>query len=137
MPYQFIDHTADLGLQIVAPDLPELYETAAAALGHQLLEAAPNQEIQCQRLKISGEDRADLLINWLRELLAFWHVEGRAVRAARCLALSPHTLTADVDLLDFDPAVHTPKQEIKAVTYHQLDVSSCAEGWRATVIFDL
>jgi SHS2 domain-containing protein len=137
MPYQLIDHTADLGLRIQAPELPELYETAAVALGEQLVEAPSSQGLEGQRLTVSGEDWADLLVNWLRELLACWHLEGRVVRAARCLELTPHTLTAEVDLLAFDPAVHLPNQEIKAVTYHQLDVFPSADGWQATVIFDL
>jgi SHS2 domain-containing protein len=137
MPYHLIDHTADLGLCIEAPELPLLFETAAAALGEQLVEAPSSQAVARQRLTVSGEDWADLLINWLRELLALWHLEARVSLAARCLELSSFTLTAEVDLLNFDPAHHTARQEIKAVTYHQLDVSPCTDGWRATVIFDL
>jgi SHS2 domain-containing protein len=137
MPYSIIDHTADLGIRIQARDLPEIFETAAAALGEQLVAAAPAKALKHQCLRVSGEDWADLLINWLRELLACWHLEGLAVRHARCLALSPYKLSADVTYLPFDPALHSPQQEIKAVTYHQLDVSPCAEGWQATVIFDL
>jgi SHS2 domain-containing protein len=137
MPYSIIDHTADLGLRIQAPELPELFETAAAALGEQLVEAPSSQGLQRQRLTVSGEDWADLLINWLRELLAAWHLEGRVVRGARCLELRPYTLTAAVELLAFDPAAHLPRQEIKAVTYHQVEVSPSADGWQATVIFDL
>jgi SHS2 domain-containing protein len=137
MPYHLIDHTADLGLRIEAHDLPELFETAAAVLGEQLVEAPSSREVERQRLTVSGEDWADLLINWLRELLALWHLKARVVLTARCLDLSPFTLTAQVDLLSFDPALHTSRQEIKAVTYHQLEVSPSADGWQATVIFDL
>lgn len=137
MPFHLIDHTADLGIRIQARDLPELFETAAAALGEQLVEAPKAADFRHRRLDVSGEDWADLLINWLRELLACWHLDGYAVRRARCVALSPHKLSADVSFLPFDPAIHTPQQEIKAVTYHQLEVSPAAEGWQATVIFDL
>jgi SHS2 domain-containing protein len=137
MPYSIIDHTADLGLRIQAPDLPGLFETAAAALGEQLVEATSSQGGERQRLTVSGADWADLLVNWLRELLALWHLEERVVRSARCLELAPFKLTAEVDLFSFDPAVHTAGQEIKAVTYHQLEVSPSTDGWQATVIFDL
>jgi len=137
LPYHLLDHTADLGLRIQASDLPELYETAAAALGEQLVEAPKAVDFRHQRIEVSGEDWADLLINWLRELLACWHLDGFVVRCARCVALSPFKLLADVAFLPFDPAVHSSLQEIKAVTYHQLDVSPSTEGWQATVIFDL
>lgn len=137
MPYSLLDHTADLGLHIQAPELPELFETAAVALGEQLVETPLPEAFDNERLTVAGDDWPDLLIEWLRELLALWHLEGRAVCGARCIELSPYTLEAEVDLLPFDPAVHTANQEIKAVTYHQLDVSACDTGWQATVIFDL
>jgi SHS2 domain-containing protein len=137
LPYQFLNHTADLGLRIEARDLPELFETAAAALGEQLVVAPKVCGLRHQRMEVSGEDWDDLMINWLRELLALWHLENKAIRHARCAALSPYRLLADLALLPFNPASHTPNQEIKAVTYHQLAVSPCAQGWQATVIFDL
>jgi SHS2 domain-containing protein len=137
LPYDLLDHTADLGLRIQARDLPELFETAAVALGEQLVEAPKAADCRHRRIEVSGEDWADLLINWLRELLACWHLDAHAVRRARCVALSPFKLSADVAFLPFDPAIHSSQQEIKAVTYHQLDVSPSTEGWQATVIFDL
>jgi SHS2 domain-containing protein len=136
LPYQLLNHTADLGLHIQARDLPELFETAAAALGEQLVAAAETGAARHQQMEVTGEDWADLLINWLRELLACWNLENLAVRRARCAALSPFRLCADVTFLPFDPAIHRPQQEIKAVTYHQLAVSPNAEGWQATVILD-
>ena len=36
-----------------------------------------------------------------------------------------------------DPGRHPHKLEIKAITYHGLQVTETAEGWRATVIFDI
>jgi len=37
----------------------------------------------------------------------------------------------------FDPNIHTMKTEIKAVTYHQLEVARSDQGWQAQVIFDI
>jgi SHS2 domain-containing protein len=137
MPYELLDHTADLGLSIRAAELSELFETAATALGEQLVDVSQSESFQDQRIRVSGEDWADLLINWLRELLVCWHLEGRVVTKARCVDLSAHTLTAEVSLLPFDSKIHTVNQDIKAVTYHQLEVVPTDNGWKATVIFDL
>lgn len=137
MTYEILDHTADLGLRIRAAKLSELFEAAAAALGEQLVDLSPSEADRKQRISVTGEDWADLLINWLRELLALWHLEGKVVTTASCLDLLPYTLTADLVLASFNPKIHAPNQEIKAVTYHQLDVSPCDDGWQATVIFDL
>lgn len=137
MPYKLLDHTADLCLYIQAAELPALFETAAVALGEQLVIVSPSEPRQIHRLRVSGADWDDLMINWLRELLAHWHLEAQVVTMARCVELSSTLLCAEVSFLPFDPNVHTPNQEIKAVTYHQLDVSVCDDGWQATVIFDL
>ncbi|MBW2625760.1 MAG: archease, partial [Deltaproteobacteria bacterium] len=37
----------------------------------------------------------------------------------------------------FDAEIHTMKTEIKAVTYHQLEVVEDDQGWQAQVIFDI
>jgi SHS2 domain-containing protein len=37
----------------------------------------------------------------------------------------------------FDTALHPIKNEIKAVTYHQINVAHGAKGWEARVIFDV
>jgi SHS2 domain-containing protein len=37
----------------------------------------------------------------------------------------------------FQEGVHVIKTQVKAVTYHQIEVRQEKEGWRARVIFDL
>jgi SHS2 domain-containing protein len=37
----------------------------------------------------------------------------------------------------FDPEIHTMKTEIKAVTYHLLEVVEADQCWKAQVIFDI
>jgi len=38
---------------------------------------------------------------------------------------------------DYCPGRHVLKHEIKAVTYHQIQVSETESGWEARVIFDV
>jgi SHS2 domain-containing protein len=37
----------------------------------------------------------------------------------------------------FQEGVHVIKTEVKAVTYHQIEVRKENRGWRAQIIFDL
>jgi SHS2 domain-containing protein len=37
----------------------------------------------------------------------------------------------------FNPTLHEVVTEIKAVTYHRIEVVREKDGWQATVIFDL
>jgi len=38
---------------------------------------------------------------------------------------------------EFNPKMHEILKDIKAVTYHGASVEQTAEGWQATIIFDV
>lgn len=135
--YRFFEHTADLGLEITGRDLPELFANACFALFDIL--AAPDGLVgeQNTEISVSGVDTPDLLVNWLRELLAQWTVYGRLVAAVDILFFAETELRARLDWDEFDPARHRLKTEVKAVTYHALAVEQSARGRVARVVLDL
>jgi SHS2 domain-containing protein len=51
--------------------------------------------------------------------------------------LSENNLSAKVFYDPYDPDCHSIKIEVKAVTYHQIQVTSGPSGWEARVIFDV
>jgi len=51
--------------------------------------------------------------------------------------LSEQHLEADVSGEVFDPARHTIFTEIKAVTFHDLQLERDERGWKVEIIFDL
>ena len=53
------------------------------------------------------------------------------------MTLSELHLEADVSGEIFDPARHTIFTEIKAVTFHDLQLERDESGWKAQIIFDL
>jgi len=137
MKYKLIDHTADLGIRVFAKSAEELFENAAMAL-FDLITDASVLTGNCQaRIQVKGADRADLMVNWLRELLYLWNGKKRLVKTVKISALSETGLTADVSYDHFLAGRHDIRLEIKAVTYHQIQVSGGASGWKATVIFDV
>jgi len=89
------------------------------------------------KINISGEDWPDLMVNWLRELLCLWTVEEKLVRDVDIINVSEYSLQAIVIGERFDPDRHVIKEEIKAVTYHQIDLHHGSSGWEAKVIFDV
>ena len=77
------------------------------------------------------------MVNWLRELLYLWTGEEKLVKAVDMLSISKYELTADVQYEQYDPERHVIKGEIKAVTYHQIQVYKEDRGWEAKIIFDV
>ncbi len=84
MVYDIINHTADFGLQVTAPDLPSLFAEAVHALFDVLAEVSGPEEEDPETIdiKVSGDDWPDLMVNWLREALYQWTGEERIVRKA-------------------------------------------------------
>lgn len=136
--YRTIDHTADLGIEIAAASLAGLFETAAAAMFDQIVDPATVRGRAAGALEVTGADPADLMVNWLRELLYLWAGEAKVVKAARVTGISETAVAASVRYDAFDARRHRVRREIKAVTYHQIRVARRAGGgWSARVIFDV
>lgn len=117
-----------------------LFANAGKALFEVMVtsEEPPSESGHQHRIEIEGEDWPDLMINWLRELLYFWHGAQQIINRIEIESLTPTRLQALVTSEDFSPQIHQINKEIKAVTYHQIDVGSQADGsWRARVVFDV
>lgn len=132
-----LDHTADAGFAITAPDLPQLFERAAWGMFSLVCDLAAVRSTQQTIVEVLADDVPALLVRWLSEL-NFRHVtEHRLYRTFAITDLAEGRLRACVGGEPVDLARHTVYTEIKAVTFHELEVRQDAAGWRAQVIFDL
>lgn len=135
--YRFFDHTADFGLEIFGSDETTLFEEAAKALFDLITDPDALQQGVERKVEVTGEDWADLMVNWLRELLYMWNGEGQLVSRVALVSLEETRLRATVTSEDYDADRHEIRNEIKAVTYHQIAVGPYEDGWRARVVFDI
>jgi SHS2 domain-containing protein len=136
-PYEFFEHTADIGVRVTGATLSELFVNAAQAMSAALGELAKSENGKRKELRLEAATLEDLLHDWLTELL--FEVEVNHVLYDELeVAVLPGKLTSSLQggTIDFDRS-HT-NEEIKAVTYHQLRVEQLPDtSWRATVIFDV
>ncbi|MBN2298238.1 MAG: archease [Deltaproteobacteria bacterium] len=133
MTYRFIDHTADIGIHIVTVDVKGLFEEAAYALIDILGAKCPDKGLKHQDITIEGLDLADTLVRWLQELLYLIEVKDLRVFSLKVVRIHETGLEAEV------AGIYAPtglKKEIKAVTYHNLDIQEVDNHVQATIIFD-
>jgi SHS2 domain-containing protein len=135
--YHLIDHTADFGIQVFGADSQELFTNAALALFDVITEMDVLKGRDSCNITASGEDWSDLMINWLREILYLWNGKERLVKSVKILSLSEKNISAKIYFDAYKPDRHIIKTEIKAVTYHQIQVKSSPSGWKAQIIFDI
>ena len=136
MKYRLIDHTADFGIHVFGTDLKDLFTHAALAMFDLITDVKSLKAADECILNVKGIDRPDLMVNWLRELLYIWNGKEKLVKAVDIISITENELAAKIKFDSFDPAVHHIKNEIKAVTYHQIQVSKAETGWESKIIFD-
>lgn len=135
--HELFAHTADLGLHIQAPDLHTLFAEAAVCLFDAIIDNPESiQATSPQTFAIPGREHDLLLFDWLRELLYRFETEHRLVARADVI-VREEGLSATTWGEPFDPTRHIPAHEVKAITYHELQVEQNAAGWRAEVIVDI
>jgi SHS2 domain-containing protein len=137
MDYRVFDHTADLGVEVSAATLEELYAAAAFALFDLLTDLSTVRAGIAREIVVTGEDPADLLVNFLREILYMWNGGGFLIKTCLVREATPQRLKTLLRGETFDSGRHRMKQEIKAVTYHQASVCETEKGFLAKVVFDV
>jgi SHS2 domain-containing protein len=135
--YTLLDHTADLGIKVRGTDLKDLFESAGRALMHLTVRGEIPSKTTSMKISVSGEDLADLMVRWLGEILYLFAGEHLVVTSIRMGAVSSSYLEAALETAPFEPEIHEVLSEIKAVTYHQIQVTEKANGWEARIIFDV
>ena len=135
--HEVFEHTADLGLRIVAPALDLLFAEAGVGLFEIIAGDVGQIRPRMERtFEVAGTDPEWLLLDWTTELLTAFTVEKMLFREF-AVTVHPAGLSGTARGEPYDPAVHTLAHEVKAVTQHELTVRQCATGWEATLIVDI
>jgi SHS2 domain-containing protein len=133
----FVDHTADEGIVVEAPDLERLFERAALGMFFVLADVSAVRARETFRISIDAAECVALLLRWLSDL-NYRHVTEHLIFSKfKVMTLNEQHLEADVFGEIFAPARHTIFTEIKAVTFHDLRLERNERGWKAQIIFDL
>ncbi len=138
--FEIIDHTADIGLMAYGKDREEVFINAA--LGMFKIIAGENRDLKenfYTKIKLEAKSLEDLLIAWLNELLYIGEVKLVILNKFKIKELSDSQIKAEVGGTKINHLSNRIKREVKAVTYHRLEIIKDEENglWRAQVIFDI
>lgn len=135
--YDLIDHTADVGVAIQGTSLREVFEKAAYALFDLQVGLEGVQAIESRTIQVEATDLEDALVRWLQRLLVLMDIENMVFCQFHVTQVHPTGVCATAWGEKLDPTRHELKGQIKAVTYHELEIKETTEGWRAQIIFDV
>ena len=139
--FRFLEHGADVAFEARGESLEELFRQAARAMYASMLNLEKVSPKKSRAVRVEAPDLVILLHDWLSELLFITDTEG--------LVFSDFDVKISQDrdgeyLLEatargelVDPERHEAVTEIKAVTYHGMDVYEEGGEWVARVILDV
>ena len=128
--YRWVDHTAEVELEIRAPTEREVFADAVAALAELL--AVERQGTEERRIAVNAPDRPALLVAWLEELVFLAESEGFEPVGLESITIEGNALQAVVS-----GRLGDPPPLVKAVTYHGLSFEPCGSAYCATVVLDV
>ena len=137
--FDFIEHTADTGLIAYGRTLPEVFENAAAGMFSLICEPDSVTQSSTREIKAHTDDGnpETLLVEWLNELLYIFDVDYFLLGGFHIYNFDNSIIKAKCSGEAIDLKKHTIKTEIKAATYHMLNISKDKDTYQAGVIFDV
>ncbi len=140
--YRLFETTADVGVKAYGRTLLELFTSAARGLfdvicgGRPVHSTGDNHPLKFS-VELRAEDLGGLLVGWLNELIYLQSVKGFFLKKVDFERLEDGELRATLWGEQYNPRIHGAGIEVKAATYHRLEVTPEGEGWRCCVILDI
>jgi SHS2 domain-containing protein len=129
--YRWVDHTAELELEIEAQSERDVFVDALRALA-ELLGFSAESGSERREVVANASDRPALLAAWLEELMFLAESEGFVATGLADLELEAQSLRASVC-----GTLGDPPPLVKAVTYHRLEFTAAEGGYLARVVLDV
>jgi SHS2 domain-containing protein len=131
-PYEILEHLADLKIRAFGETKEELFSNMLKGMFEAAGAKIENRKKVSRKIKIKSADEQSLLVDFLSEALAQSDINNEAYFEAEFEKLTATELVGKF----FGFPVKSFGTEIKAVTYHGLEIKKVSGGWEATVLFD-
>lgn len=135
--YELIDHTADVGVKAYGKTLSEAFENAAKAMFDIITDNSEIENTGQYDIELSADDLEQLLVDFLSELLYLFDAKNLVFGFFKVdIDEKEKKLKAKIFGEKFDLSKHKIGSEIKAVTYHMLEIKKNKKT-SVQVLFDI
>lgn len=131
--YDFYEHTADIGIHAWGPTLDVAFAEAAKGLVANMVDTPVPSAPETRTLNVEGENIERLLYHFLDEVLFLFQTESFVPTDARVTLHDDTRLEATLTGESYDEARHGHVHEIKAITYHEMQVTRSPADVRVIV----
>ena len=130
---------ADIAFEAYGRTLDKLFESSALAVFETMVKLDTVEAKETERIQLDSDKIEDLLFDWLSELVYLKDAKGMLFKdfTVRIQEKPKYHLQAEVKGERIDRKKHHLRVDVKAVTYHMLEVRRKEERWTAQVILDI
>jgi len=138
--YKFIDHTADIACEVSGDTLEELFTASVEAWRSSVVEDTKYREREIKKFKLKASSKEQLLVdfiseinyylfthNWLFNLVVELEIKQKNNNWILSTKIGGMSVSQDVEI----------KQEIKAVTFHQMNIEKRDNKYCTLIVFDI
>jgi len=139
--YRLLPHMTDAFVEVQAPTLAGVFEEAAFAMFDVMTDPTAIERSFVDQFEVTSHDEISLFHDWLEQLLLKFDLDGKVYSVFHVEKIDTQNenlcLAAKAQGGLFERGRHPAKVEIKAVTYHRMEVRATPEGYVARYILDL
>ncbi len=145
--YKFIDHIADIAVVIYGNTIEELLLNSVLAFREAIVEEVENSEnpsslseSSTKIISLKENSFEEILVNLLSEINYYFHTQKWICISANKININKKDeieFSAEIFGEEFNPAKHNLKEEIKAVTFHQMKIENVKGIYSTKIVFDI
>lgn len=134
--YRITKRQSELAVRVTGNSQADLFANSAFALFDVLTDVEAIEIKEKLPLEVEGNDRDDLMINWMRELLYLFQGSGYLLKEFQIHDVKDKVVKAEVRGEKIDPDRHEIKQEIAAVASQHGRMEKTGNQWIAQLVFE-
>ncbi|OGW85858.1 MAG: hypothetical protein A2987_04895 [Omnitrophica bacterium RIFCSPLOWO2_01_FULL_45_10] len=135
--YEQFPHTADIGVRAFGRDLKELFENAAFAMFDVIADLEGLKSSIEEKFELKAESYEELLVAWLDELLYNFYTKQIIFSEFKVDEIAENRIKARAFGRSVGANRNRLKTEIKAATYHNLEIKKKDSGYEVEIVFDV
>ncbi len=143
--FELKEHTADVLIVGYGESLEEAFANVARAMFEVMTNTDAVEPKKCFEVTADGMDLYQLLYNWLENLLILKDTEGYVFSKFNVRKIEKvdggYRLVGEACGEEFSPEKHESRTDVKAVTYHEMDISQVeVDGkkvWKVQLVVDI
>lgn len=141
MPYEFLEHTADLKIKVEEPSLDEAFKTAAFALKQAMAENITVNPKTTKLINVDGKNLNELLYNFIEEFIYLLDAENFILADVLDLEVNKdrekNAFVLSATISGDSAGNYQFTNDVKAVTFNDMEINEDKKSSICTLKFVL